>query len=115
MTVKLVILKSGEDIVSDVTEMVTENEKVVGYFFKKPCIVKIKDFVHHNESVEENPEQSAKFNIVLYPWIPLTSSDVIPIPADWVVTIVDPVQKLLNMYTDQVLEYNNDQSNSTDE
>lgn len=114
MTVKLVILKSGEDLICDMSEMVTENEKVVGYFLKKPCVVKIKDFVHKKEEVEEKDEQNAKFNIVFYPWIPLSSSDVVTIPADWVVTYVDPIPKLLNMYTNQVLEYkNNDQSTTT--
>ena len=114
MTVKLVILKSGEDLICDMSEMVTENEKVVGYYLKKPCVVKIKDFVHKKEEVEEKDEQNAKFNIVFYPWIPLSSSDVVPIPADWVVTYVDPIPKLLNMYTNQVLEYkNNDQSTTT--
>jgi hypothetical protein len=114
MTVKLVILKSGEDLICDLSEMVTENGKVVGYFLKKPCVVKIKDFVHKKEEVEEKDEQNAKFNIVFYPWIPLSSSDIITIPVDWVVTMVDPIQKLLNMYKDQVLEYkNDDQSTST--
>ncbi len=114
MTVKLVILKSGEDLICDLSEMVTETGKVVGYYLKKPCVVKIKDFVHKKEEVEEKDEQNAKFNIVFYPWIPLSSSDIITIPVDWVVTMVDPIQKLLNMYKDQVLEYkNDDQSTST--
>jgi hypothetical protein len=70
--------------------------------------------VHKKEEVEEKDEQNAKFNIVFYPWIPLSSSDIITIPVDWVVTMVDPIQKLLNMYKDQVLEYkNDDQSTST--
>lgn len=116
MTVKLVILKSGEDLICDMSEMVTETEKVVGYFLKKPCVVKIKDFVHKRDEVEENEEQNAKFNIVFYPWIPLSSSDVVTIPSDWVVTYVDPIPKLLNMYKNQVLEYkNNDQSITTGE
>lgn len=113
MTIKLVILKSGEDLICDMSEMVTENEKVVGYFLKKPCVVKIKDFVHKRDEVEENDEQNAKFNIVFYPWIPLTSSDIITIPVDWVVTYVDPIPKLLNMYVDQVLEYVNDDQSTT--
>ena len=36
MTVKLVLLKSGEDIIADVTEMIVgegEDKKVIGYFF----------------------------------------------------------------------------------
>ena len=46
MTVKLVLLKSGEDIIADVTEMrVGEDKdaKIIGYFFDKACIVKLKE------------------------------------------------------------------------
>ena len=32
MTVKLALLKSGEDVIADIAEMVVE-EKVVGYIF----------------------------------------------------------------------------------
>ena len=45
MSVKLVLLKSGEDIVTDVQEMIVgdkDNQKVVGYFFTKPCAVKMR-------------------------------------------------------------------------
>ena len=42
MSVKLVILKSGEDVIADITEMVLkddtkENKRVVGYFLTRPC------------------------------------------------------------------------------
>ena len=46
MTVKLILLKSGEDIIADVTEMIVgenEDKKVIGYFFDKACIVKLKE------------------------------------------------------------------------
>ena len=112
MTVKLLILKSGEDLVSNVSEMITDDGKVVGYFLQKACIVKIKDFVKK----EESESGSAKFNIVFYPWIPLSNSDVVTIPVDWVVTMVDPIPKLVNMYKDQILENaTNDKGTNFDE
>jgi hypothetical protein len=46
MTIKLCLLKSGEDIITDVTEMRTsenEDSRVVGYFFDKPCVVKMRN------------------------------------------------------------------------
>ena len=39
MTVKLVMLKSGEDIIADVKEIKSEQD-VVGYFFHDPLVVK---------------------------------------------------------------------------
>ena len=44
MTVKLILLKSGEDIIADITEMAVgeeENRRVIGYFLEKPCVVKM--------------------------------------------------------------------------
>ena len=47
MTIKLALLKSGEDIITDITEMRIgddePNSKVVGYFFDKPCVVKMRN------------------------------------------------------------------------
>ena len=40
MTVNLVMLKSGEDIIADVKEIKSE-EDVVGYFFHDPLIMKM--------------------------------------------------------------------------
>ena len=40
MTVKLSLLKSGEDVIADIQEMILD-DKVVGYFFVNPCVVKV--------------------------------------------------------------------------
>ncbi len=37
MTVKLVMLKSGEDVIADVKE-IKSNEEVIGYFFHDPLL-----------------------------------------------------------------------------
>ena len=45
MTIKLMILKSGEELISDINEMVVgedEEQKVIGYFLRRPCLVKMK-------------------------------------------------------------------------
>ena len=41
MSVKILVLKSGEDVIADVQEMVSSDEKVIGYFLTKPCVVKL--------------------------------------------------------------------------
>ena len=46
MTIKLVLLKSGEDIIADVTEMAVgeeEERSVVGYFLDRPCVIRMRD------------------------------------------------------------------------
>jgi DMSO/TMAO reductase YedYZ molybdopterin-dependent catalytic subunit len=119
MTVKLLLLKSGEDIIADVKEMVTgteEDPKVIGYFLNKPCVVRMKDYtpIQDDETTEEKQKQA--YQIKFYPWIPLAKEPVIPLTTEWVVTMVDPIDKLLNLYVEEILEYGQpDQSNSTSE
>tara|TARA_R100000008_G_C3475925_1_gene111370 strand:+ start:71 stop:430 length:360 start_codon:yes stop_codon:yes gene_type:complete len=113
MSIKLVLLKSGEDIICDVAEMaVGEDEKrrVVGYFLNKPCTIKMLD----PRTVDE--EQKAGFQVSLFPWMPLTKEETIPVTADWVITIVEPITKLKEMYLEDIVNYGkDDKSSSTDE
>ena len=44
MTIKLMLLKSGEDVIADVSEMLMgEEEKrtVIGYRLVRPCVIKM--------------------------------------------------------------------------
>ena len=112
MTVKLAILKSGEDIVADIKEMVVgegDNARVVGYILTKPCGVSL------NSKPLQIDEEKDTYQIKLFPWCPLTKSEKIPITADWVVTIVDPVDKVKQMYETEVLKDGTSKSASTDE
>ena len=51
----------------------------------------------------------------MFPWCPLTKQDKIPITADWVVTIVDPIDKIKAMYEKEVLGNGTSESASSDE
>ena len=108
MTIKLILLKSGEDIISDVSEMTVgeEDKRVVGYFLHKPCIVKIRDSQILTEESEKN--QQSSFKVSLFPWMPLSADKTIPVPADWIVTIVEPKEKLNQMYIEDVVNYGKD-------
>ena len=46
--------------------------------------------------------QSTQFSIKLYPWMPLSKDSTIPIPLDWVVTMVDPVDRIKELYSEQL-------------
>tara|TARA_B100000287_G_C20385405_1_gene683307 strand:+ start:339 stop:710 length:372 start_codon:yes stop_codon:yes gene_type:complete len=116
MTIKLLLLKSGEDIISDVTEMcVGEEDKrqVIGYYLNKPCVVRMRD---PNLIEEEGPNKKSGFSVSLFPWIPLTKQENIPVPADWLITMVDPATKLEEMYIEDIVNYGkDDKGNSTDD
>ena len=103
MSVKLVMLKSGEDIITDVKELKTE-EGIVGYYFHNPLIVKV---YHPEEPTVLNEDGSSrqyesKISVQFYPWIPLSEELRIPCSADWVVTIVEPVQNIKKLYQERL-------------
>ncbi len=100
MTVKLSLLKSGEDVIADIQEMIVgegDNARVVGYFFENPCVVKIIEKT--SDDIEEAPRK-----LQLTPWMPFTNDSRIPLPSDWIVTIVEPVPQLKELYNNGVLK-----------
>ena len=108
MAYKLLLLKSGEDIISDINEMVVgegDDRRVIGYYLNRPCVVKL------FKNTEEDPDKGMQISI--YPWMPLSRDQTIPIVSDWVVTMVDPVDNLVNLYKEDIVNYGN-QSSSTD-
>ena len=114
MTIKLLLLKSGEDIIADVTEMAVGEEKersVVGYFLDKPCVIRMRD---PNLIEEKGPKKQSGFQVSLFPWIPLSKETRIPVPADWLITMVEPAYKLKEMYVKDIVK-NGNQSDSTDD
>ena len=103
MTVKLVMLKSGEDVIADVKE-IKSNEEVVGYYFDDPLIVRISEseeptILNEGDSLTQ---YSSKIDVTFYPWIPLAKDVRVPCSADWVVTIVEPIEKLKTQYQERV-------------
>ena len=114
MSIKLLLLKSGEDIISDITEMAVgekEERRVVGYFLNKPCVIKMLDPRTLGE--EEGNKQKAGFQVSLFPWMPLSKEDTIPITSDWVITIVEPITKLKDMYLEDIVNYGKANKNSS--
>ena len=104
MTIKLLVLKSGEDVVADVQEMVVE-DKVIGYFLNKPCVVKMTNYTPIKDDETDEQKQKNAYQIRFYPWVPLAKEPIIPLTMEWVVTMVDPIDKLTKLYVEDILEY----------
>ena len=115
MTVKLALLKSGEEIISDMSEMMSGQDgggQVVGYFFNHPCRA-----VLTSPEIQVSDEQESERKPVairLLPWMPLSKDERIPVVADWVISIVEPQDKLLEMYTKAVKTYEERKSENSD-
>ena len=115
MTIKLALLKSGEEIISDMTEMMSGTDgggQVVGYFLKHPCraILTSPDI----QATGEQESERKPVAIRLIPWMPLSKDENIPIVADWVISLVEPQDKLLEMYTKAVKTYEERKSENSD-
>ena len=117
MAIKLAVLKSGEDVIADIREMMVGDEdtpddkkKVVGYYFIKPCGVTLK-----NKAIDVNESSDDSYELKLFPWCPLAKNDAIPMSTEWVVTLVDPVDKLREMYENEVLSKFKDQLKAKEE
>jgi hypothetical protein len=101
MSIKLVLLKSGETIVSDAKELIS-NEKVCGYLFENPHRVDVRKTILLVEESEESNDTGGDLEVILTPWIILTSDKQISVPPDWIVTIVEPIQTIKEMYEEKV-------------
>jgi hypothetical protein len=117
MTIKLLLLKSGEDMIADISEMAygeDDDRRVVGYYLNKPCVIKMRD-PNALDDMSEGRGRKAGFEVSLFPWIPLSADENIPIPADWLVTMVEPTAKLTEMYVEDIVKYGKgNQGNSAD-
>ena len=115
MTIKLALLKSGEEIISDMSEMMSGQDgggQVVGYFLQHPCRA-----ILTSSDIQVNEEQESTkkpVSIKLIPWMPLSKDERIPVVADWVISIVEPQDKLLEMYTKAVKTYEERKSENSD-
>ena len=98
MSIKLVLLKSGEQVIADAKELVSE-DKVRGYLLNKPQKVNATRAMLLTE--EESPDEG-NFQITLAPYILLSKDEDIVISTDWVVTMVEPLQTVVEMYQEKV-------------
>lgn len=108
MTIKLALLKSGEEVISDMDEMITDKQAVVGYYFTNPCRA-----ILTTPEIEVDESEKQPVSIKLIPWFPLAQEDKIPVVADWVISIVEPQPKLKELYTKACEDYEKRKSQST--
>ena len=103
MTIKVLVLKSGEDVIAGVSEMMSPTDQVMGYFLDHPCVVKL-------QAKEKNNDISVR----MLTWIPIAREKMIPLSTDWVVTMVTPVESIQEMYQKQVLHDGKETDQTTD-
>ena len=101
MAIKLAVLQDKEQLICDIKELI-DDKKPVGYLLKSPLKLIV-------DEEKLNEDESVK--ITLTPWILLTNDQEIVIPNNHVVTIVEPIDSIKEMYMEKI---NGSESTSTD-
>jgi len=107
MSIQLVLLKSGEEVIADVKELRDTNDELVSYVFKDAYCIKIK-----KSQVLVESESQAKHHLAYYKWMSLTKESDIIVNKDWVVCITDPLDSVKQNYEERINERR--RSNDTD-
>tara|TARA_Y100000114_G_C11626022_1_gene262007 strand:- start:70 stop:414 length:345 start_codon:yes stop_codon:yes gene_type:complete len=96
MSIKVALLKSGESVIADIKELVSD-DNVCGYLFENPHIITYLE----PELLTEGAE-TGKLKISMIPWIIITSDTKIPVRSDWVITMVEPLEDVKKMYLEKI-------------
>ena len=97
MSIKLALLKSGEEVIADIAEFRNSEDELVSYLFKKPYCVKIK-----TSQVLVEQESRPKHEIAYYKWMSLSKDNDIIVNRDWVVCISEPLDTVKKNYEEKV-------------
>ena len=107
MSIKLALLKSGEEVISDISEFRQEETDIlVSYLFRKPYCIKIKT----SEVLVEDKSRE-KHELAYYKWMTLSKDDDIIVNKDWVVCITEPLDSVKKNYEEKM---NGRRSNDSD-
>ena len=98
MSIKLALLKSGEEVIADISEFRQEETDIlVSYLFRKPYCIKIK-----TSEVLVEDESKPKHQLAYYKWMTLSKDDDIIVNKDWVVCITEPLDSVKKNYEEKM-------------
>ena len=107
MSIKLALLKSGEEVIADISEFRQEETDIlVSYLFRKPYCIKIK-----TSEVLVEDKSKEKHELAYYKWMTLSKDDDIIVNKDWVVCITEPLDSVKKNYEEKM---NGRRSNDSD-
>tara|TARA_B100001564_G_C20214408_1_gene478804 strand:+ start:168 stop:506 length:339 start_codon:yes stop_codon:yes gene_type:complete len=105
MSIKLTLLKSGETLISEMKELVSEeNKQPHAYLLENPHKVETREKTFITEDEKKTGDFGIK--VVMIPWIILSEDKTVLIPVDVVTTIVEPIKSVRQMYIDKCETFN---------
>ena len=101
MAVKLALLKSGEQVIADIMELVNEDDKVVSLVFSNPYVARLLT----PELLMENSlglQDEIEHKVAFFPWIVLSADKKMALDPKWIVTIVEPHEWIKTSYEEKM-------------
>ena len=112
MSNKLTLLKTGEQLISDMKEIVAEGqEQAHAYLLNNAHTVEINEKQFITEEEKELDEGDYGINVSLLPWIILSKDKKMIIPTDSVLTVVEPIDAVTQLYLDKVNSFEIEETN----
>lgn len=106
MSVKLLLLKSGEEVITEAKEIVNpETKAAIAYALHKPFRL---DIVSNDGGIVFNNEKG--YQISWFPWAPLSKDKDFYLPANHVITAYDPLDSIAEQYVQAIKEENYEES-----
>ena len=99
MAIKLMLLKTGETIISDAKEVV-QDEQTRGYLLSNPQTITTqeKSILMESETLNNNYE----LDVILKSWMILSSDKEYVVTTDIVATICEPIESVKEMYDNKI-------------
>ena len=101
MAVKLALLKSGEQVIADIMELVNEDDKVVSLVFSNPYVARLLTpelLMENSLGLQDEIEHKVAFS----PWIVLSADKKMALDPKWIVTIVEPHEWIKKSYEEKM-------------
>ena len=100
MTVKLLLLKSGEEVICDAQELVDpETKEAIGFKLHKPFRL---DIVSDEEGIILDRKKG--YQVSWFPWAPLSKDQDFFLPGHHVLTAYDPLDSIAEQYVEAIKE-----------
>jgi len=104
MSIKLTLLRTGEQLISDMKELSVEGkDEPQAYLLENPHTVEINEKQFMTE--EEKKDGDFGINVTLLPWIILSKDNQMIIPVDSVLTVVEPLESVTELYLDKLKSF----------
>lgn len=114
MTVKIVRLINGEDVIADIKEVRKDEDTpgAVAYVFDKPYTVQIientTEMLFEAPAADSQPKKINDLDLKFYPYVPLSVRDSVVCSVPNVVLIYDPHPKVMDKYRELIVAMEND-------